>query len=322
MLGKNTVPLCLRTRNWENTRKSSSLSLVLSYPIWNMGRRFPPGFLSFWGPVFLHSSSAAHCKAGSLELPWNLGHTGWNALLVFQQDPLPHRLPTYPAKRKPERLNPFIKGATLEKLGGCEALERQNQRQTLRKHFVKQEKNSIMLAIVLSTLQNVIDLEQERLCLFMSPCWKSRPRREVRQIPRQSVCQIIGIKMLHFPHLLNYLGASRKIFYPKILCGNAIVKKGSFSLPISLPFLSFLFLFSFLPPFPFTFPSFLPSSPFLVYNLISLRTSLWVPWSLTQICITSGDICARFYNLPRSITNLQPQKLILNFHLSFIRHHR
>lgn len=189
------------------TAPPSLWSSVTPSGIW--GGDFLQGFFPS-GVLFLHSNSAAHCKAGSLELPWNLGHTGWNVLLVFQQDLLPHRLPTYPAKRKPERLNPFIKGATLEKLGGCEALERQNQRQTLRKHFVKQKKNSIMLAIVLSTLQNVIDLEQrEAVSVHVSMLKKQTQKGS--QTNTQAICLSDNWhKNVAFPSPLELFGCFKK----------------------------------------------------------------------------------------------------------------
>lgn len=95
------------------------------FPGLEHGEEMPSNTLSTRGPGFLCGPSAACCTAGSRELPLNPGHVGQNALLIFQQDLLPHGLPTCPAKRKPERLNAFIKGAALEVLGGCEGSGRQ-----------------------------------------------------------------------------------------------------------------------------------------------------------------------------------------------------
>ena len=113
----------------------------------------------------------------------NSGHMGWNALIISQQDLLPHRLPMCPAKRKPERLNTFIKGAAWEKPGGSEASGR-HIKGTLWGHTLWSQRTfhgacSSMIESMEGNLFNT--WSRARLRLFMSPGWKSRPRREVGQ---------------------------------------------------------------------------------------------------------------------------------------------
>lgn len=131
------------------------------------------------------SSQSLSCQLQSQEprAAVNSGHMGWKALIISQQDLLPHRLPMCPAKRKPERRNAFIKGATREKPGGSEAWGRQIKGK-LWGHTLWSQRtfHGACNSVIESMEGNLFTTwSRVRLRLFMSPGWKSRPRREVGQ---------------------------------------------------------------------------------------------------------------------------------------------
>lgn len=158
---------------------------------------------------------------------------GLQRAALFPAGPAFPQASNMPSKTETRETECFYQSSNSEEAGRLWSLGKANQRQTLRKHFVKKKKIHRACNSAIDSMEGNL-LGTERLRLFLSPCWKSGPRREVGQIPRQSVWQIIGIKMLLFPYLLNYSGALRKILHPEIVCGNTIVERFTLSFYLSI----------------------------------------------------------------------------------------
>lgn len=114
------------------------------------------------------SSQPPSCQLQSQEprAAVNSGHMGWNALIISQQDLPPHRLLLCPAKRKPERLNAFIKGATRGKPGGSEA-SGSKSKASFEGTLCEAKEHSMVLATAWSSLWKAtyLTLGAERGCV-------------------------------------------------------------------------------------------------------------------------------------------------------------
>lgn len=156
-----------------------------------------------------------------------------------------------------------------EKLGGCEALGRQIKGKLCGNTLWSNRKFHHACKSVIDSEGNL--LGTERGCV----CWSTLKQRTQKgsRTNIQTSCQIIGIKILFFPHLLNYLAASRKILHLQILCGNTTMKRNLFFI---ISFHSFLSIWGYVRYIRF-YPSIFQLYEYNIYMLSSIHLSILCP---------------------------------------------